>query len=178
MKSLVVFLFCLIIVKYSSSQKPIPHIYQIIVANDTAPGRINYEIIENLSEPMKAVLAFYTFMGASCDGDLCHISRAMGFSDSTRKKESGLIKKYFPNDSAARLMVRGGYYLGGEGSSAFTDYSYLTITDFGNKVRVAYNLICWRRGLAPSIKGPDVYLFKNNIFITVKRHLFKWTDKK
>ena len=178
MKTIIVFIACFISINYCFSQKAIPHTYKIIVANDSAPGHINYEVIAKLSEPLKAAVAFYTAMGASCEGSFCHINNAFGVSDSNKGGANALIGKYFPKDSVAKQIARGGIYVGGEGSSNFTDFVYLTIIDYGNKIKVEYKLIHWSRGPAPSINGPDTYSFKNNVFNTEKRHLFEWTHRK
>lgn len=142
------------------------------------PGEIDTTTIAKLNEPLKALTAFYSAMGGTmCSGEFCDLTTALGLGKQGSEKHKNLIKKYFPNDKVAETVLKQDCYLRPSGASTFSDFEFLTIIDKGDKVVVDYNLMIYNRGKIEWTKGPDIYLFKDNKFEKMKRHLWTFADK-
>lgn len=142
------------------------------------PGEIDTLAIEKLSEPLKALAAFYAAMGGTmCSGEYCDLTTALGLGKQGSDKHKHLIKKYFPKDKAAATVLKRDCYLRPSGASTFSDYEYLTITDRGDTVTVDYRLMYYNRGDIEWTAGPDTYLFTDNKFRKLQRNLWTFTEK-
>jgi len=152
--------------------------YKIIIKTKSVPGYIDTTEIRKLNEPLKALTAFYAAMGGTmCDGENCKLTTALGLGKQGSHKHKALIKIYFPNDKVAETLLKQNCYLRPSGASTFSDFQYLTIIDFGDTIKVDYNLMYYNHGDIEWTEGPDIYLFKDNVFIKSKRNLWKHLDK-
>jgi hypothetical protein len=153
-------------------------VYKIILKTKTAPGNMNIPVIENLDESMRALAAFYAAMGGSnCDGGNCDLTTALGLGGQGSDEHKDLINRYFPNDKVAETVIKQDCYLRPSGASTFSDFEYLTISDFGDSVTVDYSLIYFNQGGGDVTKGPDSYSFDGNVFKMTKRNLWTHCDK-
>lgn len=153
-------------------------VYKIILRTNSVPGDIDTTVIEKLTEPIRALTAFYAAMGGTmCDGENCELTTALGLGKQGSEQHKNIIKKYFPADKVAETVLKQDCYLRPSGASTFSDFEYLTVTDLGDTVIVDYNLIYYNRGDGDWTKGPDTYLFKDNTFKKIKRNLWKHADK-
>lgn len=153
-------------------------VYPLVVKTKTVPGDIDTITTAQLSEPIKALAAFYAALGGTlCDGEHCKLTTALGLGKQGSEQHKELIKKYFPNDKVAETVLSQDCYLRPSGASTFSDFEYLTITDLGDTVQVDYNLVIYNRGDAQTTKGPDTYLFKDNVFTKLKRNLWQYAEK-
>jgi len=142
------------------------------------PGEIDTLTIQKLNEPLKALTALYSAMGGTnCNEVTCDLTTALGLGKQGSDKHKKIILKYFPNDKVAKMVTDQDCYLRPSGASTFSDYEYLTITDLGDTVKVEYNLMLYDHGTINWTKGPDVYTFKDNKFLKVKRNLWTFADK-
>ncbi|RZK40167.1 MAG: hypothetical protein EOO61_06695, partial [Hymenobacter sp.] len=140
-------------------------VYKIVVKTSSIPGDIDTLVTRNLSEPVKALTAFYAAMGGTmCDGETCKLTTALGLGKQGSDRHKELIKKYFPGDKVAETVVKQDCYLRPSGASTFSDFEYLTITGHGDTLTVDYSLMYYNHGSSKSTTGPDTYLFKDNIF--------------
>ena len=141
------------------------------------PGEIDTIAIQKLSEPLKALTAFYSAMGGTnCDGEFCDLTSALGLEKQGSELHKNLIKTYFPDDKVAETVVEQNCYLRPSGASSFSDYEYLTITDKADTVVVDYRLMVYNRGEVQWVEGPDVYVFKDKVFKKVKRNLWSHAE--
>jgi hypothetical protein len=135
------------------------------------PGDIDTIAVQKLTPHLKALAAFYAAIGGSwCDDSSCDLTTALGLGKQGSALQESLIKKYFPNDSVAADILQQDCKMGKDGSSAFNDFGYLTITDKGDTVIVDYVLLADVHGEESVIKGQDIYLFKDNVFQSIKRN--------
>jgi len=142
------------------------------------PGKIDITTIEKLNEQLKALTAFYSAMGGTmCNGDYCDLTTALGLGKQGSDKHKNLIRKFFPNDKVAEAVLKQDCYLRPSGASTFSDFEYLTIIDKGDTIVVDYRLMFYNRGEIKWIKGPDIYLFKDNKFEKVKRNLWTFAEE-
>ena len=154
-------------------------IYKIIINTKALPGDINYEQIRKLSEPLKAVSAFYSAMGGSyCSGDSCELTTALGLGKQGSDAHKKLILKYFPDDKVAKAVIKQDCYLRPSGASSFSEYGYLTLSVTKDTLKVYYSLSYYDHGETSTTKGPDIYVMENNTFRMLKRNLWTHIDKK
>ncbi|MEP6467300.1 MAG: hypothetical protein ABJB05_13405 [Parafilimonas sp.] len=151
---------------------------KIIEKTNQIPGNINAAIVKQLPEPLKALTAFYAAMGGSnCYGDSCELTTALLLGKQGSDAQKSLITNYFPNDKVAQLVVSQDCYLPPSGASSFSDYQYLNLINLGDTVKVAYSLMLYNHGKTDFKKGPDIYLFHDNKFTKLKRHIWESADK-
>ena len=142
------------------------------------PGEIDTTTIQKLSEPLKALTAFYSAMGGTmCSDEHCDLTTALGLGEQGSEKHKNLIIKYFPTDKVAKAVIEQNCYLRPSGASTFSDFEFLTIIDKGDTVVVEYNLMIYNRGKIEWTKGPDIYSFKDKKFTKLKRNLWTFADK-
>lgn len=154
-------------------------VYKIIIKSNSIPGDINYKAIKKLSEPMKAMASFYSAMGGSyCTDSTCELTSALGLGRQGSDKQVDLIKKYFPNDKVAVLVVKQKCYLRPSGASRFSEYNYLTFSVSADTVKVYYTLTYYNREDFTLTKGPDIYIFEKDHFKKLKRKLWAWVEEK
>lgn len=150
---------------------------KIIVQTNSIPGNIDTVTIKKLSEPLKAVAAFYAAMGGTmCTGDSCELTTALGLGKQGSEAHKSLITKYFPGDKTAALVVSQDCYLRPSGASSFSEYQYLNLINLGDTVKVDYNLMMYDQGKTDWEKETDIYLFNENKFLKLKRNLWKFAD--
>jgi hypothetical protein len=173
----ILFIFLLTIAsRLAVAQK---NIYKIIISTNSLPGNINFKQIKKLSEPLKAICAFYSAMGGSyCSGHSCELTTALGLGKQGSNAHKKLIQKYFPNDKVAKAVIEQDCYLRPSGASSFSEYGYLTLSVIKDTVKVYYSLSYYNRGESSTTKGPDIYVLENNTFKMLKRNLWSWVDKK
>lgn len=148
--------------------------YRLIHETDTAPGRLDTEVIAELDDPLRALAAFYAAMGGTnCDGENCELTTALGLGKQGSDKHKALISNYFPDDPVAATVVGQDCYLRPSGASTFSDFEYLTVTTKGDTIQVDYRLMLYNRGGVTYTEGPDIYLLKDNRFNKIQRNL--WT---
>lgn len=141
------------------------------------PGETDTTIIEILPESIKALAAFYSAMGGNfCGNETLDLTTALGLGKQGSDKHKRLIKTYFPNDKVAEIILKQNYLRPIE-LSAFSEYDFLTITDFGDTVKVDYNIWNHENGNEVYIMWNDLYLFKDDKFFKIERHLWDYKDK-
>lgn len=170
--SLIFFLiFLTSVCEKSEAQTPIFR----LIKND---GNIDTNEIKKLSEPLKAMAALYSSMaGTSCDTTTCELTTALGLGDQRSEAHKSLIKKYFPNDKVAKVVVKQDCILSRAGSSDFSEYAYLTITSVKDTVEVYYKVDFYDHGKDSMIENYDTYLFRNNQYNMLRRKFWSWADK-
>jgi hypothetical protein len=148
----------------------------ILIPKNT--GKINKSVLARLPPAFRGLAAFYSGMGGTgCMDRQCALTTALGLGDQGSADQKKIIKKYFPDDKAADLVIGQDCYLPPTGSSSFSDFRYLSFTVLGNNVQVNYELDVFNHGNIKKIRGPDVYLLKNGIFKNTKRVLYAWVSK-
>ena len=161
MVRIAIFMLCFPFIMGTASDKP--QIYKIIIKTKDVPGDIDTNVIKKLSEPLKAVAAFYSAMGGTmCDGENCELTTALGLGKQGSEKHIELLKRYFSEDKVAKAAIAQDCYLRPSGASSFSDYQYLTISQTKDTVKVLYRLLIFSRGETSVIEGPDIYVLRNN----------------
>jgi hypothetical protein len=141
-------------------------------------GKLNRKIVPGLPPSLKALAAFYSAMGGTgCLDQECALTTALGLGKQGSDAQKNLIQKYFPDDKAAKLVIGQDCYLPPSSSSSFSNFASLVFIVFGSEVRVNYQLNVYDHGNLKMINGPDIYIFKNQVFKNKKRVLYAWTDK-
>jgi hypothetical protein len=141
-------------------------------------GKLNIPMVTGLPPSLKAMAAFYSAMGGTdCFEQQCALTTALGLGRQGSDAQKKLIQKYFPNDKAARLVIGQDCYLPPSSSSSFSNFAALSFAVNGDSIRVNYLLDVYDHGNMKTISGPDIYIFKDQIFINKKRVLYAWTDK-
>ena len=149
----------------------------ILISQKTS--KVNINLAATLPPHLKAIAAFYSAMGGTgCKEDECTLTNALGFGKQGSEAQKKIIQKFFPDDRAAELVVGQDCYLPPEGSSSFSKFQSLSLIISGETVQVNYILAVYDHGNTKMIHGPDIYLYKNQIYQNKKRVLFAWTNKK
>ena len=140
--------------------------------------KLNKSVITSLPPNLKALAAFYGAMGGTnCLDQGCALTIALGLGKQGSDAQKALIKKYFPDDRAADLVLGQDCYLAPGSASAFSNFSALSFVVSEDTVRVNYQLNVYDHGNMKIIRGPDIYIYKNQVFKNKKRVLYAWTDK-
>jgi hypothetical protein len=165
--------FCvLILITSSTAQKT----YDIILKKT---GKVNRNLVAGLPMNLKAMTALYSAMGGTgCLEQECLLTSALGLGKQGSDAQKNLIKKYFPDDKVARLMLEQDCYLQPASSSSFSNFLSLSFIVNGNTVQVNYRLAVYDHGNMKIIQGPDSYLYNNQIYKNTKRVLYAWAAKK
>jgi hypothetical protein len=141
-------------------------------------GKLNKTLVVSLPPSLKALAALYSAMGGTNCLDLqCELTSALQLGKQGSDAQKLMIQKYFPDDKAAKLVIGQDCYLPPVGSVSFSNYGALKFTVNGDSVRVDYQLDICDHGKTKTINGPDLYIFKNQVFKNIKRVLYAWTDK-
>jgi hypothetical protein len=152
--------------------------YTLIRKNDSLPGAIDREGISKLSEPFKALAAFYAALaGSLCEGDSCGLTTALGLGKQGSVLHQSLIKKYFPNDKVAKLILAQECALPPSGASCFSEYEYLTLSNKGDTCFVDYRLMSYMRGDSKWMHGPDIYVWNGKYFQMLQRNVYTSVEK-
>jgi hypothetical protein len=140
--------------------------------------KINKAVVTSLPPYLKALAAFYSAMGGTNCLDLeCDLTLALGLGKQGSDAQKKLIEKYFPDDKAAQLILGQDCYLPPGSSSSFSNFSALSFMVNGENVQVNYLLHVYDHGNMKVLQGPDIYIFKNEVFKNKKRVLYAWTSK-
>lgn len=157
---------------YSSVSKRI--VYRIYTQTKIVHGVLNKNDIKRLNEPLIALAAFYSAMnGTMCNGANCNLTSNLGLEKQGSYKHKSLIKTYFPQDKVAEAIVKQDCYQRPSGASSFSEYKYITLTTYGDTVRVDYKVLYFDHGTESFNEGPDLYTLKGNKFKMLKRNLWK-----
>jgi hypothetical protein len=141
-------------------------------------GKLNVKGIESLPPSLKGLAALYSAMGGTnCIDQQCELTTALGLGSQGSEAQKSLIKKYFPDDKAALLVIGQDCYLPPDSSSSFSNFVSLSFAVNGDQVTVNYELDVLNHGVIKKIKGPDIYEFKNQVYKNVRRVLYAWTAK-
>jgi hypothetical protein len=140
--------------------------------------KIDKSVVVGLPAYLKGLAALYSAMGGTdCIELQCELTSALGLGKQGSDAQKNMIQKYFPEDKVAKLVIGQDCYLSPSGSSSFSDFQALSFTVTGDIILVNYQLVIIEHGHAKNINGPDIYIFKNQIFKNKKRVLYAWTDK-
>jgi hypothetical protein len=141
-------------------------------------GKLDKVQIAGLSPSLKALAAYYSALGGTnCIELTCDLTSALGLGNQGSADQVNLIKKYFPEDKAAKLVLGQNCYLPPSTSSSFSNFKSLSFTVNGEIVQVNYQLLVYEHGNSKIINGPDIFSFKNQVFKNKKRVLYAWIDK-
>jgi hypothetical protein len=164
--------FCtLILISGSSAQKT----YDLIPKES---GKVNKELAAGLPVSLKALAALYSAMGGTdCMEQECLLTSALGLGKQGSDAQKALIKKYFPDDRVAMLMLEQDCYLQPASSSSFSNFLSLSFMVKGNTIQVNYRLAVYDHGNMKIIQGPDSYLYYNQKYKNTKRVLYGWVKK-
>jgi hypothetical protein len=77
----------------------------------------------------------------------------------------------------AKLVLSQDCYLPPSSASTFSNFAALGFVVFGDSVKVNYQLDVYEHGNLKIINGPDIYIFKNQVYTNKKRVLYAWTNK-
>ena len=70
--------------------------YRIVKKTNSIPGDINKDDIKKLTEPLRALAAFYSAMGGTmCNDDECELTTALGLGKQGSDAHKILIKNIF-----------------------------------------------------------------------------------
>jgi hypothetical protein len=171
-KKYVLLVFCvLILLTGIKSQKT----YDLIPKQT---GKVNISLVQRLPIHIKAIAAFYSAMGGTdCLDQECILTTALGLGKQGSDAHRELIKKYFPGDKVAGLLLGQDCYLPPGSSTSFSNFLSLSITVHGISVTVNYRLAVYDHGNMKIIQGPDSYLYNLNTYKNTKRVLYAWADK-
>ena len=140
--------------------------------------KLNKPVVTSLPPYLKGLAALYSAMGGTNCMDLeCTLTTALGLGKQGSDAQKMLIQKYFPDDKAAKLVIGQDCYLAPNSASTFSNFASLSFVVSGENVRVDYALKVYEQGNLKVINGPDIYVFKNQIFKNKKRVLYAWVDK-
>lgn len=138
-------------------------------------GKVNKILVANLPLHLKGMAAFYSAMGGTDCAELeCSLTTSLGLGKQGSDSQKNIILKYFPEDKVARQIINQDCYLPPSGSSSFSNYKSLTFTISGDSISVNYLLVVYEHGQSKFIRGPDLYQYKNHVFINRKRVLYAW----
>jgi hypothetical protein len=141
-------------------------------------GKVNINTASHLPGHIKAMAAFYSALGGTdCLDQQCVLTTALGLGRQGSDAQKNLIKKYFPGDKAAALILGQDCYLPPGSSTSFSNFLSLSISVNGNNVEVNYRLAVYDHGSTKIIDGPDHYVYSNQQFKNTKRVLYAWTSK-
>lgn len=161
----------LIIFENSVAQKT-----YIIIPKSTE--KLNKTVVTGLPTHLKALAAFYSAMGGTnCMDQECALTTALGLGKQGSDAHKAIIRKYFPDDKAAKLVIGQDCYLPPNSSTSFSNFASLNFVVSREIVRVNYTLNVYDHGNSKVISGPDIYIFKNQVFKSEKRVLYAWTSK-
>ncbi len=115
--------------------------------------------------------------GTDCIELHCELTSALGLGKQGSDAQKNMIKKYFPDDKVAQLVIGQDCYLSPSTSPSYSNFLTLSFTVNKNIIQVNYQLIVMNHGNVKKINGPDIYIFENHVFKNKKRVLYAWTDK-
>jgi hypothetical protein len=174
MKSIpcLIFLFILLLVYTTSSAQKTFSLIQ------SKSKKLNTTTITGLPSHLKGLAALYSAMGGTdCKEQECELTTALGLGKQGSDAQKNLIRKYFPDDKVAKLVIGQDCYQPPSTSMSFSNFQSLSFTVKKDTVQVNYQLVILEHGNVKKISGPDIYLFRNQVFKNIKRVLYAWADK-
>ena len=140
--------------------------------------KLNKTTISGLPNYLKGLAALYSAMGGTnCKEQECELTTELGLGKQGSDAQKNLIRKYFPGDKVAKLVIGQDCYLPPSTSLSFSNFQSLSFVIKKDTVQVNYLLAILEHGNVKKIRGPDIYLFRNQVFKNIKRVLYAWTDK-
>ena len=147
-----------------------------LISNKT--GKVNINTVARLPVQLKAMAALYSAIGGTdCLQQECELTTFLGLGKQGSEEQKALIKKYFPDDKVAALVLGQDCYLPPGSSSSFSNFLSLSISVNGKNVQVNYRLAVYEHGEMKIIKGPDDYFYNNQTYKNTKRVLYAWASK-
>jgi len=141
-------------------------------------GKVNRTLAAALPIQIKAMAALYSAMGGTdCLEQECVLTTALGLGKQGSDSQKNLIKKYFPDDKVATLVLGQDCYLPPGSSSSFSNFLSLSFIVNGNTIQVNYRLAVYDHGNMKIIQGPDSYLYNHQTYKNTRRVLYAWTNK-
>jgi hypothetical protein len=141
-------------------------------------GKLNKTLIAGLPPSLKGMAALYSALGGTnCMDQQCALTTALGLGNQGSDGQKKLIQKYFPDDKVAKLVIGQDCYLSPSSSPSFSNFIFLSFLVNGDAVQVNYELDVLNHGDVKKISGPDIYIYKNQVFKNKKRVLYAWADK-
>ena len=133
-------------------------------------AEINKQDVDKLNEPLRALAAYYSALaGNNCDGTNCDLTSALGLGVQGSDKHIELIKKWFPNDTVAKTLIRQDCFQSSNGSSYFTDYNSLIFDVNRDTVVVRFIILTYDHGKSYLKKETDTAIINKNETIRIKR---------
>jgi hypothetical protein len=149
--------------------------YPLIEKAETIPGTINWASINKLSEPLRAIAAYYAAMqGSGCLGDTCGLTSALGLGWQGSSAHQGIIEQWFKGDKTAKELLAQNCYLPPNTSSSFSDYVFLELIQKGNEVQVRYKVMFYFHGKTSYISSKnDLFEIVGNTIFVRKKAMWK-----
>jgi hypothetical protein len=133
-------------------------------------SEINKEDVNKLNEPLRALAAYYSALaGNNCDGTNCGLTSALGLGVQGSNNHIDLIKKWLPNDTIARTLVRQNCFQSSNGSSYFTNYKSLIFDINKDTVIVKFVILKFDHGKTSLQGETDTAIVHNNETIRISR---------
>lgn len=155
------------------------HAQKIYVLIPEKTSKVNSKLAAGLPQHLKAMAALYSAMGGTdCLEQECALTKALGLGKQGSDAQKALIQKFFPEDKVATLVVEQDCYLPPSASSSYSNFLNLSLAVNRDTVKVNYRLAVYDHGHAEIFRGPDIYLFSNQVYKNKKRVLYAWVDKK
>lgn len=141
-------------------------------------GKVNKALVAALPIHLKAMAALYSAMGGTdCLEQECVLTTALGLGKQGSDSQKNLIRKYFPEDKVAALVLGQDCYLPPGSSSSFSNFLSLSFTVDGNTVLVNYRLAVYDHGNTKIMQGPDRYQYQHERYKNTRRVLYAWANK-
>lgn len=149
------------------------NIFILISKSKNKIGIINKKDIDQLSEPLRAIAAFYSAVGGSnCSFDKCGLTSALKLGNQGSQAHKNILEKWFPDDSVVKLILAQNCYQPPSGASISSEYAYLKLEKKGKIVLVHYHLIIWNKGKVNHLYAIDQYILKDHSIQSLKRHVW------
>ena len=140
--------------------------------------KLNKTTITGLPNHLRGLAAFYSAMGGTdCKEQECELTTELDLGKQGSDAQKNLIRKYFPGDKVAQLVLGQDCYQSPSTSLSFSNFQSLSFVVKKDTIQVNYRLVILEHGNVKKISGPDIYLFRNQVFKNIKRVLYAWMDK-
>jgi len=170
MKQIFLLIIIVSIFQNSYAQKPKPEQFDLIVKTEQIPGKINQPAVQQLTEPLKAIAAYYSAMaGSNCNGTSCELTTALGLGNQGSEAHKNIIGKWFKQDKTAKQLLKQDCFLPPNTSSSFNDFAYLRLQVNGNTVTVSYKILYYNHGKSTYVTSDTDQLLIKHDSIFVKR---------
>ena len=158
----------------SNAQKPQAEQFDLILKTEQIPGKINQTVAHQLTEPLKAIAAYYSAMaGSNCNGTSCELTTALGLGDQGSEQHKNIIRKWFKQDKTAKQLLKQDCFLPPNTASAFNDFAYLRLQKKGNTVTVSYKILYYNHGKSTFVSSDtDQLLIKDETIIVRRKKIW------